>query len=75
MQQLQGQEGKRTLLPPSGGNGPEVVPAQAVPAWNTLCIRLFLSRGGLAQLTLHFVVSGVSSLLEVALEGALGMSF
>jgi len=74
VQQLQGQEGKRTLLPPSGASCPEVVPAQAVPALDTRRIRLFSSGGGLAQPTLHFAVSGVSSLLEVASEGALGMS-
>lgn len=75
VQQLQGRDGKRTLLPPSRGNCPEVVPAQAVPALDILCIGLFLSRAGLAQLTWHFAVSDVSGLLEVALEGALGMPF
>lgn len=34
-----------------------------------------MNRGGLGQLTLHFAVSGVSSLLAVPLEGALRMSF
>lgn len=64
-----------TLGNPWGGNWPEPVPAQAVPALDALCMGLFLSRAGLAQLTLHFAVSSVRGLLEVDLEGALGMSF
>lgn len=75
VQHLQGQGAKRTLLPPSGANWPEVVPAQVVPALDTLCIGLFLSRADLAHLISHSAVSGFSGLLEVSLEGALGMSF
>lgn len=57
VQQLQGLEGKRTLLPPSGGQlGLKWSLRRQCLPWTLSAIGLFLSRADLAQLTSHFAV-------------------